>query len=750
MKDISSTVLYKLAPVAVLLPLLMIGMSVWLNGYHQMIPEDGISFNTINIDAMCYDLDSLLIKQELRNIKSQAKFEKLLAQEAFLSKSINKQVSVQDSIGNHYPIRFIERPLASVSLLFWLHPILAAIVIWLGIATVYIGGINRYPVLLFAAATCLALFIMMSVAAMDSQWAINPNVLYWRYYFSDLSLRLFIFFLVFILWQQPYDIGRRTWVKHMPWAVLGLLVIPWFIQAVGIYKNLAWMIVISLLFGSVFTIIAIFLQWQAAYAHSAIGAHLVNQIAMRWLAATIVVCTVFGLGFQLIHELGLVDSMGPHLFDASVATLLMLGVVILLLRSQLYRVHTWWWRAWEILGAFSIGFIAFVVCNEAAIAVSDVALGITLSTSIASYYVLTTLFRSVYTKHDANLMQQIIPKLVDVVATFSDPKLAHEKWCQILEQTFEPQNLRLAAQPSSRFNAVNRVAAAPLQPINSLKHAMKAGRSHSFYSNNDFIGNNSNIDVSERYPVHICDDGASMQVLGFNNEQVVLEGAARGRRLFNKVDEQRVLLLWRIASQGQAAQNAYLEGERSERAQIADELQDDIGKKLVHMIVEGGQYSHYATNTLHNLNMLTKGLYAQKLTVAELLADINFYFGQSCEFKAVDYVTAIDIAPIETLVLSAQAATLLSALLNELLRNALQHEQTTRITLSIVCLTDELYITVANDGLDTDPKQWHLGLGIISSKRRVYDIAGHIEWVRQDGGGVVCQVRLSIANWIAL
>lgn len=707
--------------------------------------SDAVVLTAVSVDGQVFAIDALWLKQSLADIDSDVQFKRFLAGEAFLYQAIDHSVSVIDQAGNPYEVSFKPKRLSHTTLIFWLHPLLGLVGIYLALFALKVGPLSRYHLINFTAAILFYISMILAVSALDRSWAIDPTTLLWRFNIGNLIMRLSLCCYLYLLWQVPYCIGTNFCSRHIPTLVLFIMISSWISQVFGVYSHFSLLMVDAVLLPSVLAAIAIFIQYRYAHHKGQNTAHLVNQIALRWLLIAISICAISALSYNLLWMTGITRSTHADLVNALVLLVFEIGIVTLLIRSELYRAQRWWWRLWGALVAVIIASLIFFFITKLWLNAGDsswlIGLLLGVVAGLLSYWLLNRYFADNALLDDTQLLPQVAPRLIDVVAGSHDPKLAHSRWCQILQDIFEP----IFIDPD--FDGrIDHQATAPL--IRSSVRPPPSSAPKPLAS------------LNNQQPAAVCHHGESLHILGFNGRHILMRGAALGRRLFSHTDAARVTLFWRIASQAQAQQQAYRQGIHRERQHIAADLQDDIGGKLLSMIASGGDFGQYASDTLQDLNMLTQGLRHQGKTVAELFADIHYHFAQCCQSHGVNYNHDISVRSVGDVVLTAQSTTFVSALLNELLRNALQHSGVTCVELIITISelthvnpinpSHYLKITVSNNGAPTTPQQWQRGLGITSIKRRINEVTGQVAWRANPEGGASCEIQIAIEDWLKL
>jgi signal transduction histidine kinase len=243
-------------------------------------------------------------------------------------------------------------------------------------------------------------------------------------------------------------------------------------------------------------------------------------------------------------------------------------------------------------------------------------------------------------------------------------------------------------------------------------------------------------------------DGASLVVpmpplpgsSGKPTNSLVLGFAERGRRLFT-VDDAR--LADRIVDQVARAidfDQAVERGRTEERVRIAQDLHDDIGARLLTLMYQAPtpEMEDYLRHTLKDLKTLTRGLAAANHplshAVAEWKADITQRLvAADCELAwSFSFERDFDLGVVQW--------SALTRILRELVSNAIAHAHATRVEIAGDIERGSLSLTVADNGIGTDPAGWSHGLGLGGVRKRVKQMGGDVQWARNTPQGIVCRV----------
>jgi signal transduction histidine kinase len=87
----------------------------------------------------------------------------------------------------------------------------------------------------------------------------------------------------------------------------------------------------------------------------------------------------------------------------------------------------------------------------------------------------------------------------------------------------------------------------------------------------------------------------------------------------------------------------------------------------------------------------------------------------------------------------------LTRILRELVSNAIAHARASRVDVAMELSGNAIVLSVADNGIGTDPQTWSHGLGLGGVRKRVKQLGGEVRWQVAETGGVECHVRVQLA-----
>jgi signal transduction histidine kinase len=253
----------------------------------------------------------------------------------------------------------------------------------------------------------------------------------------------------------------------------------------------------------------------------------------------------------------------------------------------------------------------------------------------------------------------------------------------------------------------------------------------------------------ERRPAQtrIASDGSSMLVpvplLGNEtaaNGAVMIRFAQRGRRLFTTEDAR---LTDRIVEQLRRAvhfDKAVEQGRSEERLRLAQDLHDDIGARLLTLMykAQSPEMEDYVRHTLQDLKTLTRGLAASNHRLSHAAAEWKSDLAHRLSAAHIELKWSVVFD--NDLLLTVVHWSALTRILRELVSNAIAHAQAQRVEIDFRLESDRIELTISDDGIGRNPREWSHGLGLGGVRKRVKQLGGEVEWREATPRGISCRV----------
>ncbi|NOZ52380.1 MAG: hypothetical protein GXP08_04425 [Gammaproteobacteria bacterium] len=236
---------------------------------------------------------------------------------------------------------------------------------------------------------------------------------------------------------------------------------------------------------------------------------------------------------------------------------------------------------------------------------------------------------------------------------------------------------------------------------------------------------------------HLADNAFMLRVPAITqNETLLLIGRNQSTRLFSIEDTKMVDSLLAIARQVAAMRQAHEHGVSEERERIKRDLHDDVGAKLLTLIHRAPTPSdgEIARSALCSLRDTIYSLGEQRVfSIDEALADIRVETDERLESAGIDleWIQSLDNTPG---ILSHLQSINLVRIMREVVSNILVHAYARRVVVRVGIGQASLEIAVTDDGMSTDTSRWVLGVGTQNITRRVNALGGNARWYRKEPG----------------
>ena len=192
-------------------------------------------------------------------------------------------------------------------------------------------------------------------------------------------------------------------------------------------------------------------------------------------------------------------------------------------------------------------------------------------------------------------------------------------------------------------------------------------------------------------------------------------------------------------------QQALEQGRREERLRLAQDLHDDIGARLLSLLVQsrGSAQEDCIRRTLQDLKTLTRGLAAGSHVLSHAAGEWKAELQQRLAQAGIELAWQATFDRDEELGVGPWSA--LTRVLRELVSNVIAHSQARRVGIRLMLEGDRLELVMRDDGTGRSPQAWSQGLGVGGVRKRVMQLGGEVEWREATPRGIEC--RVVVANW---
>ena len=191
---------------------------------------------------------------------------------------------------------------------------------------------------------------------------------------------------------------------------------------------------------------------------------------------------------------------------------------------------------------------------------------------------------------------------------------------------------------------------------------------------------------------------------------------------------------------------AFEQGRCTERTRLAQDLHDDIGARLLTLIVRARDpaLAEALRETLRDLKSLTRCLSASRMRLSEAASDWQADAAMRLAEADISLHWSFDAGPDVTLESGQWQG--LSRVLRELLSNAIAHARPRSVCVKGLLRDGWLSLTIDDDGLGRNPEHWACGMGLSGVRRRVRDLGGIVSWQERSPSGIRCMLRVPLAD----
>ena len=239
----------------------------------------------------------------------------------------------------------------------------------------------------------------------------------------------------------------------------------------------------------------------------------------------------------------------------------------------------------------------------------------------------------------------------------------------------------------------------------------------------------------------VCEDGLALQVAASATlPSYCLRYAGRGTRLFSTRDADFALALSQLLQQVMGGRTSYEQGVAQERLRIGRDLHDNIGARLLKLIhhLRGTPDADIARDAMKDLRTAIAAMDSHPVPLLSALGDWRAEANSRCEAAGckLNWLQPETLPIVE---LMPRTKAMLESVLRELLTNALKHATPDNIKIQIDAVTQQLQISVTNDGKICETATWKDGYGLRNIRGRMEELGGSLTLTDYPG-----EVKLSI------
>ncbi len=231
---------------------------------------------------------------------------------------------------------------------------------------------------------------------------------------------------------------------------------------------------------------------------------------------------------------------------------------------------------------------------------------------------------------------------------------------------------------------------------------------------------------------------------------VMIRFAHRGRRIFTSEDARLTDLIVEQLRRAVRFDKAVEHGRSEERMRLAQDLHDDIGARLLTLMykAQSPEMEEYLRHTLQDLKTLTRGLAASNHQLSHAAGEWKADLTQRLNAAHIQLMWTFACDQDITLTVVHWSA--LTRVLRELVSNVIAHAKAQQIDIHFSLCADRIDLTITDNGVGREPRNWSHGLGLGGVRKRVKQLGGEVEWREVTPHGISCRVviRELSKRWI--
>lgn len=226
----------------------------------------------------------------------------------------------------------------------------------------------------------------------------------------------------------------------------------------------------------------------------------------------------------------------------------------------------------------------------------------------------------------------------------------------------------------------------------------------------------------------VCEEGLALEVAASASlPSYLLRYAGRGTRLFSTRDANFALALSQLLQQVMGGRSSYEQGVAQERLRIGRDLHDNIGARLLKLIhhLRGTPDADIARDAMKDLRTAIAAMDSHPVPLLNALGDWRAEANSRCETAGckLNWLQPEILPKVE---LIPRTKAMLESVLRELLTNALKHATPDNIKIQIDADTQQLQISVTNDGYLCGTATWKDGYGLRNIRGRMEELGGSL------------------------
>lgn len=216
---------------------------------------------------------------------------------------------------------------------------------------------------------------------------------------------------------------------------------------------------------------------------------------------------------------------------------------------------------------------------------------------------------------------------------------------------------------------------------------------------------------------------------------------------YRDIQNDRLLLQKKLSNQQTEMYRSYIEGIEKERNRIAGDLHDDIGSRLSHlqrMVFHDktDEYAQMMEEVINSVRVISHDLSPTIARVGGLQPLVEKLIHNARKESGIDIkLQLFDFKEV----FSRNQIIQLYRILQEALNNVVKHSDATRADIQLFGHSNEVHLSIEDNGKGFDAGKASNGLGIYQMRIRTESLSGHIEINSYPGKGTLILIQIPLA-----
>ncbi len=516
---------------------------------------------------------------------------------------------------------------------------------------------------------------------------------------NHIFMFLFPYSLFLLFWYYPIRLGKPlvVWVTYLVMGLLWLTTVyQWFEFPFHAFHFPMFVVpyCAALPLGVI--------QWKKTASLPT------ERAALKWYLLAILVSLGITTPLLLLPGIHNISLVYP-LWAASFLVLFMfVGLALGVLKYNLFQLERWWYLGWLWFGSYMLVIGLDILLVRLLQISPDNAIIFAILLVLWIYFPLRQWLWNRWIHPPEHLLQKHLPKLIHVLFSSSSPQSLVHQWGRLLQQIFNPLDIRLLDKAQSAVSATRNAQV--------------------------------------------------MRVPTLNGDRTYeLSYKQKGARLFGNRDIELAQAIYTIARESIRLKQSHDQSVAAERRRIMRDLHDDVSGKLLQLMhsTDSAPLAQLARSAHKSLrDTIYISIDSAEKPLEEILADWRAELSERLETERLQLEWR-QPADLQGFYLTPRQHINCGRILNEAVSNILNHTRAGEIRIAFEIEKNvqghyQLCMDVADNGRATDMSQWVEGVGLNNMRTRARELSGTICWVNkaakssQAGSGITVELRFPL------